>query len=301
MANLKVNIAGVELKNPIIPASGTFGFGYEKFFNFSKLGAIVSKGTTLNPKDGNDSPRIAESPSGVINSVGLQNNGIDHFIKYLIPYYKSKNDVIIANIAGFSIEEYISIAEKLDSTDISLLEINISCPNAKNAGIAFGTDPTTVENLISKIRKVTTKPIIVKLSPNVTDITEIAKAAESGGANCLSLINTILSMRIDINNKRPIIKNNMGGLSGEAIFPIALRMVYQVKQSVSIPIIGIGGVSNAKMAIEMMIAGASAVQVGSAIFKNPCVCIDIINDINNFLESKKINDINHIINSVIPW
>ncbi len=301
MANLKVNIAGVEFKNPVMPASGTFGFGYDKLFDFKKLGAIISKGITLQPRDGNDAPRIAETPGGLINSVGLQNAGVENFVKYMIPYYKTKNDVIIANIAGFSVEEYKQLAMKFNDTKIDLLEVNISCPNVENGGMVFSISSKAASEVVSAIKKVSTKPIIVKLSPNVTDIVEIAKAVEDAGADAISLINTILSMRIDINTRQPILKNNMGGLSGPAVFPIALRMVYQVANAVSIPIIGMGGITNYKQAIEMMMAGATAIQVGSSMFTEPKSIISIIDGLDSYLNDNNIDDINSIVKSVKPW
>ena len=301
MANLKVNIAGVELKNPVMPASGTFGFGYDKLFDFKKLGAIISKGITLEARDGNDVPRVVETNAGLINSVGLQNAGVENFVKYMIPYYKTKNDVIIANIAGFSVNEYKELAAKFNDTKIDLLEVNISCPNVENGGMIFGTSAKSTNEVVSEIKKATNKPIIVKLSPNVTDIVEIAKAAEDAGADAVSLINTILSMRIDINTKRPIIKNNLGGLSGPAVFPIALRMVYQVAHNISIPVIGMGGITNYNQALEMMIAGATAIQVGSSMFSDPKSIISIIDGLDSYLNDNNIDDINSIIKSVNPW
>lgn len=301
MANLKVNIAEVEFKNPVMPASGTFGFGYDKLFDFKKLGAIISKGITLQPRDGNDAPRIAETPGGLINSVGLQNAGVENFVKYMIPYYKTKNDVIIANIAGFSVEEYKQLAMKFNYTKIDLLEVNISCPNVEKGGMVFAISSKSASEVVSEIKKVSTKPIIVKLSPNVTDIVEIAKAVEYAGADAISLINTILSMRIDINTRQPILKNNIGGLSGPAVFPIALRMVYQVANAVSIPIIGMGGITNYKQAIEMMMAGATAIQVGSSMFTEPKSIISIIDGLDSYLDDNNIDDINSIIKSVQPW
>lgn len=301
MANLKVKIGNVELKNPVLPASGAFGFGYDKLFDYKKLGGIVSKGITLEPKQGNDGPRIAETPGGMINSVGLENAGIDHFAKYMIPYYKTKNDILVVNIAGHSVDEYRQIAAKLDDTKADMIEVNVSCPNVTGGGMAFGVSPSTVTDVVSSVRSATSKPIMIKLSPNVCDITEIAKACEAAGADSISLINTLLAMRIDIRSSRPLIKNNIGGLSGAAVFPIALRMVYSVAHAVSIPVVGMGGISNADQAVEMIIAGATAVQVGSILFNQPSACLDIIDGINKYLDERNISDVSSIIKSVKPW
>jgi len=303
MADLSVKICGVEFKNPVIPASGVFGYGreYEELFPLSKLGGIATKGTTITRRIGNPSPRIAETPSGMLNSVGLQNPGIDYFIETELPNLMTKNTVIIANIAGSTVEECVNIAEKLDSTDVHMIELNISCPNVKQGGAAFGTSCTSAEHITSEVRKATKKPLIVKLSPNVTSITDIAKAVESAGADAVSLINTLLGMRIDINTRRPILKNNVGGLSGPAVFPIAVRMVWQTANAVKIPVIGMGGITCGKDAVEMMMAGASAVQVGASIFTDPYAPIKIIDEINNWLDSKNIDSVNQIVGSVTPW
>ncbi len=246
MTDLSVQVAGIPFKNPIIPASGVFGYGheYEELFPLSKLGGIATKGTTITPRPGNPSPRIAETPSGMLNSVGLQNPGIDAFIERELPYLLTKDTVILANIAGSTIEECVTIAERLDQTDVHMIELNISCPNVKKGGAAFGVHCDSAERITAAVRQATKKPLVVKLSPNVTDITEIAKAVEAAGADAVSLINTLLGMRIDIRSKRPILRNNVGGMSGPAVFPIAVRMVWQVSNAVSIPVIGMGGVDS---------------------------------------------------------
>lgn len=303
MADLSVNICGTEFKNPIIPASGVFGYGreYEELFPLSELGGIATKGTTIKRRNGNPSPRIAETPSGMLNSVGLQNPGIDYFIETELPNLLTKDTVIIANIAGSTVEECVTIAEKLDKTDVHMIELNISCPNVKQGGAAFGTSCASAENITAEVRKATKKPLIVKLSPNVTSIADIAKSVESAGADAVSLINTLLGMRIDINTQRPILRNNVGGLSGSAVFPIAVRMVWQTANAVKIPVIGMGGVSSGKDAIELMMAGASAVQVGAAIFTDPYAPVKIIDEMNQWLDSKNIKSVSEIIGSVKPW
>jgi dihydroorotate dehydrogenase (NAD+) catalytic subunit len=303
MADLSVNICGVDLKNPVIPASGVFGYGreYEELFPLSLLGGISTKGTTITKRLGNPAPRIAETPSGMLNSVGLQNPGIDYFIENELPNLLTKDTVIIANIAGSTMEECVEIAKKLEDTDVHMIELNISCPNVKEGGAAFGTSCLSANAITKAVRKATTKPLIVKLSPNVTSITEIAKSVEEAGADSISLINTLLGMKIDINSRRPILKNNVGGMSGPAVFPIAVRMVWQTANAVSIPIIGMGGISSGEDAIEMMMAGASAVQVGAAIFNDPLAPVHIINEMNEWLDKNRILDIKEIIGSVKPW
>ncbi len=303
MADLSVNIAGVEFKNPVIPASGVFGYGreYEELFPLSRLGGIATKGTTITKRNGNPSPRIAETPSGMLNSVGLQNPGIDKFLETELPNLMKKDTVILANIAGSTAEECVEIAKKLDKTDVHMIELNISCPNVKQGGMAFGASCEGAASITKQVRKVTKKPLIVKLSPNVTSIAEIAKSVEAEGADALSLINTVLGMRIDINTKRPILKNNMGGLSGPAILPIAVRMVWQTANTVNIPIIGMGGISRAEDAIEIMMAGASAVQIGAAIFTDPYAPIKIIDGIGDFLDRNNISAVRDIIGTVKPW
>lgn len=303
MADLSVNICGADFKNPIIPASGVFGYGreYEELFPLSKLGGIATKGTTLNRRTGNLAPRIAETPSGMLNSVGLQNPGIDHFIDKELPYLLTKDLVVLANIAGSTVEECVQVAEKLEPTDVHMIELNISCPNVKQGGAAFGTSCDMAAEVTRQVRRVTTKPLVVKLSPNVTSITEIAKAVEAAGADAVSLINTLLGMRIDINTGRPILRNNVGGMSGPAVFPIAVRMVWQVANAVNIPIIGMGGVSSGRDAIELMMAGASAVQVGAAIFTDPTALVRIVEEMNEFLDNKGIASVRDIIGTVKPW
>ena len=303
MADLSVNVCGIDFKNPVIPASGVFGYGreYEEFFPLEKLGGIATKGTTLHRRTGNPSPRIAETPSGMLNSVGLQNPGIDHFISKELPYLLEKNTVILANIAGSTPEECVQVAEKLENTAVHMIELNISCPNVRQGGVAFGTDCVMAHEVVSKVRQATTKPLVVKLSPNVTSITDIAKSVEDAGADAVSLINTLLGMRIDINTGRPVLKNNVGGMSGPAVFPIAVRMVWQVSNAVKIPVIGMGGVSSGRDAIELMMAGASAVQVGASIFTDPYAPIKIINEIDEFLDSKNISSVRDIVGTVRPW
>ena len=303
MADLSLDFAGVHFKNPIVPASGTFGFGeeYSKFYPLSKLGGISVKGMTLNPKDGNPPPRIAETPSGMLNSVGLQNPGIDSFLKNDLVRLSASDTVIIANVAGSTVEDCMEIARRIEGTSVDMIELNISCPNVKQGGAAFGTDPCTAAEITEKVKKCTTKPLMVKLSPNVTHITEIAKAVEASGADAVSLINTILGMKIDINTRRPILHNNVGGLSGPAVLPIAVRMVWQVANAVNIPVCGMGGVSTWKDAVEMMLAGASIVQVGAAIFSDPYAPIKIIDGLNEYMDTNNIQHITDIIGKVEPW
>ena len=299
MVNTKTTLCGVELTNPVIPASGTFGFGYEfsDIYDINVLGAISIKGTTKEARFGNPTPRIAECTAGLINSIGLQNPGIDAVIENEIPklrkvYYKP----IIANISGFSIEEYVHCCEKMnDVKDVQIIEVNISCPNVHNGGMSFGTQPQNAQAVVEAVRKVTNKPLFIKLTPNVTDIVEIAKACEQGGADGISLINTSQGMRIDLKKRKPIIANKIGGFSGRAIFPIALKMVYQVYQAVKLPIMGIGGVSSAEDVIEMMMAGASAVQVGAENLVNPYACRDIINNLPYVMNKYKIENLTDII------
>lgn len=299
MVDLKVNLSGWELDNPIIPASGTFGFGKEfsKFYDINMLGTFSFKGTTLNPRFGNPTPRIAECSFGMINSVGLQNPGVDHVIEHeLVELKEYFNKKVIANVSGFSIDEYVTVCQKLDVQDVvGILEVNVSCPNVHNGGMAFGTDPKNVYEVVKEVKKVTTKPVYVKLSPNVTDIVTIAKSAEDAGADGISLINTMLGMRIDLKTKKPVIANKMGGFSGSAIFPVAVRMVYQVYENVKIPIIGMGGVATAEDVIEMMLAGASAVQVGAQNLVNPFACKEIIENLPKVMEKYKINSLKDII------
>jgi len=303
MADLSVKVCGVDFKNPVIPASGVFGYGreYEELFPLEKLGGIATKGTTLNRRTGNIAPRIAETPSGMLNSVGLQNPGIDHFIETELPYLLTKNLVILANIAGSTPDECAEVAEKLNDTDVHMIELNISCPNVKQGGATFGTSCELAGEVTRRVRKATNKPLIVKLSPNVTSIADIAKSVEDAGADAVSLINTLLGMRIDVNTRRPVLHNNVGGLSGPAVFPVAVRMVWQVANAVKIPVIGMGGVSSGRDAIELMMAGASAVQVGASIFTDPYSPVRIIEEMNEFLDSKNIQSVRDIIGTVQPW
>ena len=303
MNKLAVNFAGVDFKNPVIPASGTFGYGkeYEEFFDLSKLGGISVKGTTEKLRTGNLPPRIAETPSGMLNSVGLQNPGVDHFIAHELPYLMGKNTVIIANMAGSTADGYREVAEKLDRTDVPMIEVNISCPNVKAGGAAFGVSCEGAAQITKIVRAATKKPIMIKLSPNVTNISEIAKAVEAEGADAVSLINTLLGMRIDIRKKRPILHNNVGGLSGPAVFPVAVRMVWQVANAVKIPVCGMGGISTWEDAVEMMMAGASTVQVGAALFNDPLAAVKIIDGLEKYVEDNHLNSINDIVGAVKPW
>ncbi len=299
MVNTKVNLLGIEIDNPIIPASGTYGFGYEfaELYDINILGTFSFKGTTKEPRFGNPTPRIAECNAGMINSVGLQNPGVDKVISEELPKLaKVFNKPVMANVSGFSVEEYAYTCEKINECEqVGWIEVNVSCPNVHNGGMSFGTEPSAVEKVVKAVKAVTTKPIIIKLSPNVTDIVSIAKAAEAAGADGISLINTLLGMRIDIKRRQPVIANKMGGFSGSAIFPVAVRMVYQVYDAVKIPIIGMGGVSTAKDVIELMMAGATAVQVGAANLVDPFACKTIIEELPNELAKLNVKDINEII------
>lgn len=303
MADLSVKIAGVEFKNPVITASGTFGFGreYAELYPLEKLGGISCKGITLKERLGNPPPRIAETPSGILNSVGLQNPGVEKFIKEDLGWLKQQNTVVIANAAGHSLEDYCKTVEILETSDVDMIELNLSCPNVKEGGINFGTSCMSVENVTSEIRKRTKKPLIVKLTPNVTDITELALAAESAGADSVSLINTLTGMKIDINTRRPVLRNNTGGLSGAAVFPVAVRMVWQVANKVQIPVIGMGGITTWEDAVEMLLAGASALQVGTAIFHDVFAPIKIVDGLNNYLDQKGIKSVNDIVGKVETW
>ncbi len=299
MVNTKVNLLGIEIDNPVIPASGTYGFGYEfaELYDINVLGTFSFKGTTKEPRFGNPTPRIAECTAGMINSVGLQNPGVEKVISEELPKLAKVFDKpVMANVSGFSVEEYAYTCEKINACEqVGWIEVNVSCPNVHNGGMSFGTEPAAVEKVVKAVKTVTTKPIIIKLSPNVTDIVSIAKAAESAGADGISLINTLLGMRIDIKRRQPVIANKMGGFSGSAIFPVAVRMVYQVYDAVKIPIVGMGGVSTAKDVIEMMMAGATAVQVGAANLVDPFACKTIIEDLPNELAKLNVKDINEII------
>lgn len=299
MINTKVNLSGLILDNPIIPASGTFGYGqeYKDIYDINILGSISFKGTTLEPRFGNPAPRIAECYCGMINSVGLQNPGLERVITEELPslakIYKKK---LVANISGFSIREYEICAEAMDKAEqVGIIEVNISCPNVHNGGMAYGVDAKSAAEVTEAVKRVTTKPVYIKLSPNVTDITEIAKACEQAGADGLSLVNTFTAMRIDINRRRPVIANKIGGFSGPAIFPIALRMVYQVHKSVKLPIIGLGGISSCDDVIEMMMAGATAVQIGTANLVNPYICKEIIEELPNRMRELGIDNLSDII------
>ena len=297
--DMSINLCGLELSNPVIPASGTFGYGmeYAELYDINCLGAFSCKGTTLEERFGNPTPRIAETPDGMINAVGLQNPGADHVIEEELPKLKKVyHKKIMANISGFSVEEYVNVARKLAGQDqIGWLEVNISCPNVHGGGMAFGTTAQGAAQVTRAVKKVADKPVIMKLSPNVTDIAEIAKACEAEGADGISLINTLLGMRIDLKLKKPVIANKMGGFSGHAILPVALRMVYQVYEAVKIPVVGMGGVSTAEEVIEMMLAGATAVQIGAANLINPYACRDIIDKLPETMEKYGINSLKDII------
>lgn len=297
--DMSINLCGLELSNPVIPASGTFGYGmeYAELYDINCLGAFSCKGTTLEERFGNPTPRIAETPDGMINAVGLQNPGVDHVIEEELPKLKKVyHKKIMANISGFSVEEYVNVARKLAGQDqIGWLEVNISCPNVHGGGMAFGTTAQGAAQVTRAVKKVADKPVIMKLSPNVTDIVEIAKACEAEGADGISLINTLLGMRIDLKLKKPVIANKMGGFSGHAILPVALRMVYQVYEAVKIPVVGMGGVSTAEEVIEMMLAGATAVQIGAANLINPYACRDIIDKLPETMEKYGINSLKDII------
>ena len=302
MERLKVNLCGIEMDNPIIPASGTFGYGYEfaDLYDINMLGTFSFKGTTKDPRFGNPTPRIAECTAGMINAVGLQNPGVEKVIGEELPKLaKCFSKKVMANVSGFSVEDYAYTCEKLDKCDqVGWLEVNISCPNVHGGGMSFGTSPEAAATIVKAVKAVTTKPVIVKLSPNVTDIVAIAKACEEAGADGLSLINTLMGMRIDLKTKKPVIANKMGGFSGPAIFPVAVKMVYQVAQAVKIPIVGMGGVSCAEDVIELMLAGATAVQVGAANLIDPYVCRDIINDLPRVMDKYGINNLSEIIGGV---
>ena len=299
MVNTKVNLCGLTLDNPVIPASGTFGYGYEfaELYDINCLGTFSFKGTTKDPRFGNPTPRIAECPDGMINAVGLQNPGVEKVIAEELPKLKQCfHKPVMANISGFSVEDYVYTCEKLDKEEqVGWLEVNISCPNVHGGGMAFGTCPEAAAEVTKAVKAVTTKPVVVKLSPNVTSITDIAAAVEEAGADSISLINTLLGMRIDMRTKKPVIANKMGGFSGHAILPVALRMVYQVYETVKIPIVGIGGVSTAEEVIEMMLAGATAVEIGAANLVDPFVCRDIVERLPEVMRKYRINDLSEII------
>ena len=299
MGRLNVTLCGIELDNPVIPASGTFGFGYEfaEYYDINQLGTFSFKGTTAQPRFGNVTPRIAETPSGMLNAVGLQNPGVDRVLSEELPKLKKVfSKPVMANVSGFSVGEYVEVVEKLDADpSIGWFEVNISCPNVHGGGMSFGTDPKAAAEVTKAVRAATKKPIILKLSPNVADITAIARAVEDAGADGVSLINTLLGMRIDIGRRKPLLGNITGGLSGPAVFPVALRMVYQTARAVKIPVIGMGGVSRAEDVIEMMLAGATAVEVGAANLVDPYACRDIIRDLPGAMDRYKIENLQDII------
>lgn len=303
MADLSVNLCGVDMKNPLITASGAYGYGreYTDLYPISAIGGISTKGTTLNVKDGNPPPRIAETASGMLNSVGLQNGGIDRFLSIELPNLQKNDIAIIANIAGGTIEECVELASRLEGTAVDMIELNISCPNVKQGGAAFGTNKECAAEITNAVKKATSKPLMVKLSPNVTSITDIAKAVEAAGADALSLINTLLGMRIDIKSRRPVLKNNVGGLSGPAVFPIAVRMVWQVANAVNIPVCGMGGISCAEDAIEMMMAGAECFQIGAVMFNDPYAPLKIIDGLNEWCDKNGVKNIGEIVGTVKPW
>ena len=302
MVNTKVNLCGIELDNPVIPASGTFGYGYEfaELYDINELGTFSFKGTTREPRFGNPTPRIAECPNGMINAVGLQNPGVEKVISQELPRLKECfHKPVMANVSGFSVEDYAYTCEKLDKEpQVGWLEVNVSCPNVHGGGMSFGTQPEAAAEVTRAVKAVTTKPVIIKLSPNVTDIVSIAKACEDAGADGISLINTLLGMRINLRNRKPVIANTMGGFSGPAIFPVAVRMVYQVAKAVNIPVVGMGGVSSAEDVIEMMLAGATAVEVGATNLVNPYICRDIVRDLPVVMAKYRINSLSEIIGGV---
>ncbi|MEF2795611.1 MAG: dihydroorotate dehydrogenase [Hydrogeniiclostridium sp.] len=303
MADLKVTVAGVELANPLIAASGTFGFGreYAEFYPLSTLGGISCKGITLQERPGNPPPRIAETPSGMLNAVGLQNPGVDHFIEKDLPWLRQQGTAVIANIAGNTPEDYCAMAEKLSDSDVDMIEMNISCPNVKQGGVQFGTSCEGVGSITAAVRKHCKKPLMVKLSPNVSDIGEIAAAAEAAGADAISLINTLTGMRIDIRTRRPIIRNNTGGLSGPAVFPVAVRMVWQASQRVKIPVVGLGGIATWQDAVEMLLAGATALQIGTVLFTDPYAPVKILDGLNRFLDEEGLSSVTELTGGIRPW
>jgi dihydroorotate dehydrogenase (NAD+) catalytic subunit len=296
---LSVDLCGLKLKNPVIPASGTFGFGREisKFYALSRLGALNTKGLTLEARIGNDSPRIAETPSGILNSVGLQNPGIKAFLCDELPFLLGQGPPVIANIAGESVEEFAQMAGLLDGTGVSMLELNVSCPNVNAGGRVFGADCQSVESVTRAVKRVTSLPIMVKLSPNVGDIAAIAKACESAGADAVSLINTLTGMAVDVRSRRAVLANITGGLSGPAVFPVALRMAWQAAQAVSIPVVGMGGIYSGEDAAAFLMVGCTAVQVGSANLSRPTACIDVLDGLERFMQSENISDVKQLISS----
>ena len=298
--NTKINFAGIEMKNPVTVASGTFGYGREfsQFIDLNRLGGIITKGTSLKPRSGNKPSRVYETPSGMLNSIGLQNPGVEYFAQYDLPFLRQFDTAIFVNACGSTIDEYVELCRILNTLPIDGVELNLSCPNVKAGCLAFGTTYEGVKEVTSAVRKVLDKPLIVKLTPNVTDITQTAKAVEDAGADAVSLINTLLGMKIDIHTRRPVLANNTGGLSGPAIRPVAVRMVYQVAQTVKIPIMGLGGIVSAEDAIEFLLAGASTISIGSGNFLSPYTSIEVIDGIETYLKQKKIEDIKELIGSV---
>ena len=303
MADLHVNVAGVEFSNPLIAASGTFGFGreYAEFYPLSVLGGVSSKGITLKARPGNPAPRIAEAPGGMLNAIGLQNPGVDHFIREDLPWLRGQGTRIIANIAGNTPEDYCAMAEKLNDTDVDMIELNISCPNVKQGGVQFGTTCAGVSGITKAVRAHCKKPLMVKLSPNVTDISEMALAAESEGADAVSMINTLTGMRIDIRTRRPIIHNNTGGFSGPALLPIAVRMVWQTYRKVKIPIVGLGGISTWQDAVEMLLAGATALQIGTVLFTDPYAPVKIAEGLSKFMDENGVQSVSELTGAVQAW
>lgn len=298
--NTKINFAGIEMKNPVTVASGTFGYGREfaNFIDLNKLGGIITKGTSLKPREGNKPPRVCETAAGMLNSIGLQNPGVEYFLKYDLPWLRQFNIAVIVNVCGNTIEDYVEMCKILNKEDIDGVELNVSCPNVKAGCLAFGTSYEGVKEITTAVRKVLDKPLIVKLTPNVTDITSIAKGAEEAGADGISLINTLLGMSINIDTRRPNLANNTGGLSGPAIKPVAVRMVYQVAQAVNIPVLGMGGIVNGKDAIEFMLAGANAISIGAGNFMSPDVSVKTVEGIEEYMIKYKIEDINEIVGKV---
>ena len=303
MPDMKVNLAGVELKNPIVVASGTFGFGreYAQFYDLGELGGICAKGLTLHRREGNPAPRIAETPMGILNSVGLQNPGVDDFIVHELPFMRQYDTKIIANISGNTPEEYGIMCEKLSEAGVDMIEVNISCPNVKAGGLAYGTKPELAAEVTEVAKKHSTVPVMVKLSPNVTDITEIARAVEGAGADAVSLINTLRGMRIDINTRRPILKMNTGGLSGPAVLPVAVRMVWEVSSAVKIPVLGMGGVAKGSDAAQLMLAGASAVAVGTACFADPYAPVKVRDELAAIAANQGLSSVSELTGGVKPW
>ena len=302
MANLNVNIGNLEFRNPVLMASGTFGYGmeFEDFIDLSKIGGVFVKGTTLHPREGNDYPRVAETASGMLNAVGLQNKGVDYFRSYIYPVIKTIDTQFMVNVSGSTVEEYVACAEKINTLEkIPAIELNISCPNVKEGGMAFGTDCTSAARVVKAVRSAYHKHLIVKLSPNVTDITEIAKVVEAEGADSVSLINTLMGMAIDAERRKPVLSTVTGGLSGPCIKPVALQMVYRTAKAVKIPVIGIGGISNWKDAVEFILAGATAIQIGTANFIDPTVSIGVIDGINNYLDRHGFKSVQEIIGGLL--